>query len=55
MSELKTCPFCGCRVNAWTNVLGHGTVVYECSNESCGAGVVFFAGDKKGEAENNML
>lgn len=55
MSELKTCPFCGCRVNVWTNVFGRGTVVYVCSNKSCGADVMFFAGDKKGKAENNVL
>ena len=55
MSELKSCPFCGSRVNVWTNVLGCGTVAYVCDNKSCGADVMFFAGDKKGEAENNTL
>lgn len=55
MSELKSCPFCGSRVNIWTNVFGRGTVAYVCDNKACGADVMFFAGDKKGEAENNGL
>ena len=54
MSELKPCPFCGGDVRAVKKVLGSG-FVYACDNKSCGADVMFFAGDNKGKKENDAL
>lgn len=52
--KLKPCPFCGGAVRVRKNPLSGGAT-YMCNNKSCGADVMFFAGDNKGRTENDAL
>lgn len=54
MSELKPCPFCGGNVKAVKSIFSNG-FVYVCNNKSCGADVMFFAGDNKDRTKNDAL
>ncbi len=51
---LKPCPFCGGKVKVRSNPLTGG-VMFLCEEPTCGADVMFYAGDGKGRAASDAL